>query len=354
MEPRAGGVMFGVHSGKQPEVIGFFMVPSFSMIAFASAIEPLRLANRLSEKALYEWVLISRDGGPVTASNGISVNPHFAMTDYDSNMASREMPTLILVSGVGAEVYNDQDTFGWLRRLDRQGADIGALCTGAHVLARAGLLDDKICTLHWENIPSFRETYPDIEVTDDLFEIDGNRFTCSGGTAALDLMLHLIRTEHDEDLANRVSEECILDRVRGGQDQQRMPLAVRLGVDNRKLIDSIHMMETHLEEPLSQEELAAVVGNFASAAGTVVPTARRSPAKPVLHAASTRPGTEAFAANGHGHRRCGHGLRIRLRLAFREVLPAVLRRNAASGPRQRSLSIRSSIHSAVRFKPPNG
>ena len=260
MEPRAGGVMFGVHSGKQPEVIGFFMVPSFSMIAFASAIEPLRLANRLSEKALYEWVLISRDGGPVTASNGISVNPHFAMTDYDSNMASREMPTLILVSGVGAEVYNDQDTFGWLRRLDRQGADIGALCTGAHVLARAGLLDDKVCTLHWENIPSFRETYPDIEVTDDLFEIDGNRFTCSGGTAALDLMLHLIRTEHDEDLANRVSEECILDRVRGGQDHQRMPLAVRLGVDNRKLIDSIHMMETHLEEPLSQEELAAAVG----------------------------------------------------------------------------------------------
>ncbi len=252
--------MFGVPSGRQPEVIGFFLIPSFSMIAFASAIEPLRLANRLSEKALYEWVLISRDGGPVTASNGISVNPHFAMTDYDGGMTSRELPTLILVSGVGAEIYSDLDTFGWLRRLDRQGADIGALCTGAHVLARAGLLDGKVCTLHWENIPSFRETYPDIEVTDDLFEIDGNRFTCSGGTAALDLMLHLIRAEHDEDLANRVSEECILDRVRGGQDHQRMPLAVRLGVDNRKLIDSIHMTETNLEEPLSQEELAAAVG----------------------------------------------------------------------------------------------
>jgi transcriptional regulator GlxA family with amidase domain len=257
---KAGDVMFGVPSGRQPEVIGFFLIPSFSMIAFASAIEPLRLANRLSEKALYEWVLISRDGGPVTASNGISVNPHFAMTDYDGGMTSRELPTLILVSGVGAEIYSDLDTFGWLRRLDRQGADIGALCTGAHVLARAGLLDGKVCTLHWENIPSFRETYPDIEVTDDLFEIDGNRFTCSGGTAALDLMLHLIRAEHDEDLANRVSEECILDRVRGGQDHQRMPLAVRLGVDNRKLIDSIHMTETNLEEPLSQEELAAAVG----------------------------------------------------------------------------------------------
>ena len=164
-------------------------------------------------------------------------------------MAKQRTPTLILVSGVGAEVYDDQETFAWLRRLDRRGVDIGALCTASHLLARAGLLDGRVCTLHWENIPSFRETYPDIEVTDDLFEIDGNRFTCSGGTAALDLMLHLIRAEHGEELANRVSEECILDRVRGGHDHQRMPLAIRLGVDNRKLIDSIHMMETNLEEP---------------------------------------------------------------------------------------------------------
>lgn len=251
--------MFGTPSGKTPEVIGLFMVPSFSMIAFASAIEPLRLANRLSDKALYEWMLISSDGGPVTASNGISVNPHVAMSEIDG--AGRpEVPTLILVSGVGAEVYDEPDTFAWLRRLDRRGADIGALCTGAHVLARAGLLEGRVCTLHWENIPSFRETYPDIEVTDDLFEIDGNRFTCSGGTAALDLMLHLIRAEHGDELATRVSEECILDHVRGGREHQRMPLAVRLGVDNRRLIDSIHLMETHLEEPLAQGALAAAVG----------------------------------------------------------------------------------------------
>ena len=251
--------MFGTPSGKTPEVIGLFMVPSFSMIAFASAIEPLRLANRLSDKALYEWMLISSDGGPVTASNGISVNPHVAMSEIDG-AGKPEVPTLILVSGVGAEVYDEPDTFAWLRRLDRRGADIGALCTGAHVLARAGLLEGRVCTLHWENIPSFRETYPDIEVTDDLFEIDGNRFTCSGGTAALDLMLHLIRAEHGDELATRVSEECILDHVRGGREHQRMPLAVRLGVDNRKLIDSIHLMETHLEEPLAQGALAAAVG----------------------------------------------------------------------------------------------
>lgn len=252
--------MFGAPSGKTPEVIGFLMVPNFSMIAFASAIEPLRLANRLGEKALYEWVLVSGDGGPVTASNGISVNPHCSISELDTGRAKQRVPTLVVVSGVGAEIYDDQETFAWLRRLDRQGADIGALCTASHLLARAGLLDGKVCTLHWENIPSFRETYPDIEVTDDLFEIDGNRFTCSGGTAALDLMLHLIGAAHGEELANRISEECIIDRVRGGHDHQRMPLAVRLGVDNPKLIDSIHMMESHLEEPLSQVDLAAAVG----------------------------------------------------------------------------------------------
>ena len=252
--------MFGAPSGKTPEAIGFFLIPNFSMIAFASAIEPLRLANRLGEKALYEWALVSSDGGPVTASNGISINPHFSMSELDAGTAKQRVSSLILVGGVGAEVYDDQETFAWLRRLDRRGADLGALCTASHLLARAGLLDGRVCTLHWENIPSFRETYPDIEVTDDLFKIDGNRFTCSGGTAALDLMLHLIRAEHGEELANRVSEECILDRVRGGHDHQRMPLAVRLGVDNRRLIDSIHLMETHLEEPLSQVELAAAVG----------------------------------------------------------------------------------------------
>lgn len=252
--------MFGAPSGKTPEAIGFFLIPNFSMIAFASAIEPLRLANRLGEKALYEWALVSSDGGAVTASNGISINPHFSMSELDAGTAKQRVSSLILVSGVGAEVYDDQETFAWLRRLDRRGADIGALCTASHLLARAGLLDGRVCTLHWENIPSFRETYPDIEVTDDLFKIDGNRFTCSGGTAALDLMLHLIRAEHGEELANRISEECILDRVRGGHDHQRMPLAIRLGVDNRKLIDSIHLMETHLEEPLSQVELAAAVG----------------------------------------------------------------------------------------------
>tara|TARA_Y100001960_G_scaffold331804_1_gene430036 strand:- start:884 stop:1888 length:1005 start_codon:yes stop_codon:yes gene_type:complete len=250
--------MIGLQSSKQPEIVGFFLIPSFSMIAFASAIEPLRLANRLSEKALYEWVLISRDGGAVTASNGISLNPHFGISDIGDH--SRSVPTLILVSGVGAEIYDQRDTFNWLRRLDRQGASIGALCTGAHILARAGLLEGKTCTLHWENIPSFRETYTDIKVTDDLFQIDGNRFTCSGGTAALDLMLHFIKSSHGKELVKQVSEECILDRVRGSQDYQRMPLGIRLGVNNPKLIDSIHLMESHLEEPLSQQELAEAVG----------------------------------------------------------------------------------------------
>jgi transcriptional regulator GlxA family with amidase domain len=137
------------------------------------------------------------------------------------------IPAIAVVSGIEAEHYKGCDIFAWLRRQDRKGTEIGALCTGSHVLARAGLLDGYICTIHWENLPGFREAFPDIEVADDLFAIDRNRFTCPGGMAALDMMLHLVARQHGSDLATQVSEQCIVDRIRGGEDHQRMPVGVR-------------------------------------------------------------------------------------------------------------------------------
>ena len=166
------------------------------------------------------------------------------------------LPTVILCGGLGSEHYQNKDVFAWLRRWDRRGAHIGALCTGAHVLARAGLLDRHRCTIHWENLPGFIEAFPEIPVSSDLYEIDRNRFTCSGGTAALDLMLHRIALAHGDELATKVSEQCIVDRIRGPHDRQRMPLRVRLGVHHPKLIRAVEIMEGNIEEPLSQESLA--------------------------------------------------------------------------------------------------
>ena len=237
------------------ETILFLLIPDFSMIAFTSAIEPLRIANRLSGRRLYEWRLLSRDGAPVSASNGIAIQVGGAVADTEPP-GSGVLPAVVLCGGLGSEHYQNRDVLAWLRRWDRRGAQLGALCTGAHVLARAGLLDRHRCTIHWENLPGFIEAFPEIPVTSDLYEIDRNRFTCSGGTAALDLMLHRIALAHGDELATKVSEQCIVDRIRGPHDRQRMPLRVRLGVHHPKLIRAVEIMEGNIEEPLSQESLA--------------------------------------------------------------------------------------------------
>lgn len=241
------------------EVIAFLLVPDFSMMPFASAVEPLRLANRAAGHELYRWIVVSKDGQPVRASNGVFVQVDRTMDEVHQN-GGQNLPTICVVSGVGAERYQDKEVFAWLRRMDRHGAVIGALCTGTHILARAGLITDHRCTIHWENLPGFVEAFPDTDVASDLFEIDRNRFTCSGGTAPLDLMLNRISEKHGDELATKVSEQCLLDRIRGPQDRQRMPIRIRLGVHHPKLILAIELMEANIEEPLSQELLAQYVG----------------------------------------------------------------------------------------------
>ncbi len=241
------------------EVMAFLLVPDFSMMSFASAVEPLRIANRLSGRPLYRWLLVSKDGAPVKGSNGIGVQVDLGIDALQPGQGG-QLPTIVLVSGLGGERYQDREVFAWLRRMDRHGATIGALCTGAHILARAGLITDHRCTIHWENLPGFVEAFPDIDVAADLYEIDRNRFTCSGGTAPLDLMLSRIAQTHGDELATKVSEQCLLDRIRGPHDRQRMPIRLRLGVHHPKLIMAIELMEANIEDPLPQEQLAHYVG----------------------------------------------------------------------------------------------
>jgi len=246
--------MFGQRPNELPQRLAFLLVPNFSMIAFTAAVEPLRLANRASGKQLYSWHLFSGDGRPVSASNGITLHPE-AGVDQAAGFS-----TIILCSGIDGHLYEDRQVFAQLRRLDRQGADIGALCTGSHILAKAGLLDGHRCTIHWENLASFSEDFPEIVVTAELFEIDRNRFTCSGGIAALDLMLDLIARQHGSELAKAVSEQFIHERIRDRHDRQRMALPARLGVRHPKLLEVIRRMEESTDEPISRARLAAAVG----------------------------------------------------------------------------------------------
>jgi transcriptional regulator GlxA family with amidase domain len=230
------------------------MIPRFSMIAFTSAVEPLRIANRLAGRSLYDWRLFSVDGQPVASSSGIEVHP---CGDLD---AAVKVDTLIVCSGVDVHKEDEKKLYSWLRRRDRSGADIGAICTGAYLLAKAGILEGYRCTIHWENLPSFCEDFPEIDVTAELFEIDRSRFTCSGGTAAIDLMLHLIARQYGHELAAQVADQFMHERIRDQHDHQRMSLPARLGVRHPKLLNVIALMETNLEEPLSRSELAENAG----------------------------------------------------------------------------------------------
>lgn len=241
--------------------IAFYLYPDFSMIAFATAIEALRLANRVSMRDLYQWTTISTDGQPVKASNGvvIEVDQSAAETKITPG-CDKPYDYVFVCSGLGIERNHDKTAETWLRVQALQECQIGALCTGTYVLAKAGLLKNHKCVIHFESLNSFTEKFPDIDISADLFEVDGNRLTCGGGTASLDLMLHIIREEHGRDLAWAVSEQCLVDRIRNPHDQQRLPLQARLGIQNNKVITVIENMEANIQDPLSLEELASRAG----------------------------------------------------------------------------------------------
>ncbi|PWE50556.1 GlxA family transcriptional regulator [Thioclava sp. NG1] len=232
----------------------FLLLERFTMMAFASAIEPLRLANQVSGRTLYTWKLASESGADVTCSNGTTFR-----TDIGLEELGRD--TMVLVCG-GIDVAEavSKPLLNWLRREARRGAVMGGLCTGSYALARAGLLDGKRATIHWENIDAFAEDFPDIELTKGVFVIDGNRVTTAGGTASIDLMLRLIARDHGEELANTVADQLIHSSIRSDRDTQRLSIPTRIGVRHPKLAQVIGRMERNIEDPISPATLATEVG----------------------------------------------------------------------------------------------
>lgn len=232
----------------------FHLSPLFSMMAFAAAIEPLRIANRLSRHEHYSWRIASADGQPVRCSNGCMVSADIALEELPRDT------TLLLCTGIDVRHAATKPLMTWLRKQSRRGVSMGAVCTGAHLLAAAGLLEGKRCTLHWENHAAFMEEFPDVEISTLLYCIDEGVATCAGGTAAADMMLTMIAREHGPDLASRVADQLIHTPVRTTEDEQRLSVPARIGVRHPKLISIIQMMETNIEDPFSPSDLAKEVG----------------------------------------------------------------------------------------------
>ena len=232
-----------------PRTFYLLLLPGFSALGFISAIEPLRVANRFSP-GLYRWQVLSVGGGAVEASNGMSVNADGGLVEVPEEAA------VWVVAGFEPLRHATAPLLQWVRQLARAGVSLGGVDTGAFVLAEAGVLEGYRATLHWEALEAFRERYPRLQATQELFEIDRRRITCAGGTACIDLMLDLIGQAQGMELAIQVSEQFVLSRIRPRQDHQRMRISSRYGTNNKKLVQVIGEMEQHTEPPLSTLELA--------------------------------------------------------------------------------------------------
>ncbi len=253
MEPKVANHAKTAATGAT-HTVGFLLVPEFSLIAFTSLLEVLRLANYVTGTQAFAWRLYSIDGQPAMSSAGVSVSVDGSYRDVGP------MPEVIVCGGIDIEKQDTAGLIARLRKLKFYGNSIGAVCTGTYVLAKAGLLDGYRCAIHWENFDAFREEFPDIEVTQELYEVDRNRFTCAGGTAAADMMLALVAAKKGEAVAALITDELIHHRMRDANERQRMELRTRVGVAHPKLLKVIAEMEKRLERPLSCGQLAKFVG----------------------------------------------------------------------------------------------
>ncbi len=238
----------------KPRRFVFVLMDRFTMLCFACAVESLRLANRTAGKTLYTWKVIGDGGETISCSNGTV----FALDD-DLIELDRD-DTVFLCGGLDIQQATTKRILNWLRREARRGVVLAGLCTSAHTLAKAGLLDGKKATIHWENQDSFIEEFEDVTLTKSVFVVDGNRITTAGGTASIDLMLKLIADQHGEELANAVADTLIYSSIRTDQDTQRLSIPTRIGVRHPKLSRVIQLMESNIEEPISPATLAKNVG----------------------------------------------------------------------------------------------
>ena len=234
--------------------VSFLMLPEYTLSAFSNAIGILRMANRLTDRALYTWTVHSLDGQRVISSAGLELTIDGSLVDAtDANI-------LMVCGGYSVKKYCNKLLTDGLRKIAKRKIPIGGIDTGTYALAVAGLLDGYRCTIHWENLSSLREEFPRLEITSSLFVIDRDRYTCSGGISSIDLMLNLIASIHGHQLVQEISEQFTCDRVRTEKDAQRAPLKYLIGASQPRLVDAVTLMESNIEEPLTLDEVADYVG----------------------------------------------------------------------------------------------
>lgn len=235
--------------------LAFVVLPEFSHLGLAAAIEPLFVANWLAERTMFDWTIVSIDGAPVRASNAMAIT-----VDGDLAAAAGCDAVFVLASFDPQRVVRVPALLAWLRRTARAGIEIGGIENGSLVLAEAGLLDGLDVAVHWDNVIGFQERYPAVRAVDRLYVRSGRRITCAGAAAILDMMIAWIGGSESPGLAAEIAEHLLLAAPRSADAPQR-PLPTLAAVAPDPLVIAAQaLMRSHLEEPLPCSDIAAHVG----------------------------------------------------------------------------------------------
>lgn len=243
------------HRTDAPLALDLLVLPETSLLSLAAVMEPLRGANRIAGRALFRWRLVSPDGRAAESSSGLPIAVAGA---YDPGAA--DAAALIALSSFNVDRHGSRAVLALLRHAARRGLTVGGVEAGAWLLARAGLLEGRRATTHWEDLEAFAAAHPNIDVQPDRFVIDGPRFTTGGASPALDLMLQLIGARHGHALALDVASLFIYDPPGPGQAPQPQVSLGALGPREPRLRRVIAAMEETLSAPLPAPMLAARAG----------------------------------------------------------------------------------------------
>lgn len=234
--------------------VTFLVLPDSSLMSVASALDPLRAANRMAKRDLFSWQLASLDGRPVQTTCGVEIPAGLALAQ------ARGGDLFVVVGGFNQDRHIDRRVIAELWRCARCYGALGGVETGSWVLARAGLLDDRAATTHWEELEDFQARFPFVEVKPDRFVVDGDILTAGGASPTFDLMLHIIRARYGYPLALEVASVFIYEGTKTAADAQHLVSLGRLSGDEPRVAEAVRLMENHLDEPLTVAAIADRLG----------------------------------------------------------------------------------------------
>ena len=227
--------------------IGFVIPEGFQIIGLA-AQAVFEFSNRVAGKTVYEVRMLSENGGPVRSSLGVALQ-----TD---RFSARAFDTLIIIGNEDAPGTTTPGLLKFIRRGLKQSRRVTSICTGAFILAEAGLLQGRRATTHWFYAKEFQRRFPEVKVEEDrIFIIDGPIWTSAGATAGLDLALGMVEKDLGSEVARSVAKKLVMHHRRaGGQSQHSELLALSPKTD--RIQNALSYAEKNLGSPLTVDKLA--------------------------------------------------------------------------------------------------